>query len=317
MDQIRPRLLVLIAAAGLLVGARADRPLPQDFPIRAAHWLSPEGRERALAEEPPECAAPPQDEDGRLAFEIGRTAFRAPLLLGGQAARAGLRCESCHSNGRRNPDFDFPGLSGEPGTADVTASEMSSHRGNGVFDPRRIPDLAVPAKVSRDSANRELEKFMHGLIVEEFDGAEPPPRILAGLAAYVRAIGRTSCDADVPVPIGVTGRISDVKRAMTAARSSLRRGDRDAARLMLGAARSLLGQIDERYAAIPRVQRSLRGADGDLRAIIASLDGGEDVGAQIGRWESRFPKFSEALIRNERLSLFNRQRLHRALDMQP
>ena len=146
MGKCRAWLLLLIPVAAL---AHAGGTKP-DLPIRAAHWLAPEFRERALTEQPPECAEPPSAPDERMAFEIGRAAFRAPLLLGGQAARAGLRCESCHANGRRNPGFDFPGLSGVPGTADVTSSMMSSHRGNDVFDPRPIPDLAAPGKVSRD-----------------------------------------------------------------------------------------------------------------------------------------------------------------------
>ncbi|MGF7473737.1 hypothetical protein WFJ45_23635, partial [Salmonella enterica subsp. enterica serovar Minnesota] len=78
---------------------------------------------------------PPLNDSAR----IGRAAFNSPLLLGGQAARAGLSCASCHRNGRGNPDFHFPGISGAPGTADVTASLLSSHRGDGQFNPKPIP----------------------------------------------------------------------------------------------------------------------------------------------------------------------------------
>nr|QQZ49991.1 hypothetical protein JKL49_25640 [Phenylobacterium glaciei] len=63
---------------------------------------------------------------------------------GGQAARAGVACETCHRSGRSNPDFLFPGVSGPPGSADVTSSLFSSHRGDGIDDPVPIPDLSGP-----------------------------------------------------------------------------------------------------------------------------------------------------------------------------
>src|SRR5687768_90851 len=71
---------------------------------------------------------------------------------------------------RGNPDFLFPGLSGAVGTADVTSSIMSSHRGDGTINPKPIPDLAGPPAeriVSRAAESRALESFIRGLIVEE------------------------------------------------------------------------------------------------------------------------------------------------------
>ena len=159
--------------------------------MRAARWLPPERQAHRLAYEPTECLAPAADARALRRIAIGRAAFRTPLLLGGQAARAGLSCDSCHRNGRGNPDFRFPGLSGAPGTADVTSSLMSSHRGDGRSNPTLIPDLSGPAhalKVSRDPSARALEAFIRGLIVEEFDGPEPTAMTLDGLAGYVRAL---------------------------------------------------------------------------------------------------------------------------------
>ena len=123
--------------------------------------------QRAFATAPAECLRPPRERAAALSVEVGRAAFGTPVLLGGQAARAGLSCESCHRAGRGNPDFQFPGASGAPGTADVTLSLFSSHRGNGVHDPKAIPDLSGP----RDRlkvAPGDLPKFIRGLIVEEF-----------------------------------------------------------------------------------------------------------------------------------------------------
>ncbi len=112
MDRERffPRLLI---ASGLLllIAAAADRgPLP----ISEARWLPADRLIEGLSTQPRECLRRPETEAERQAIAVGRAALRAPLLLGGQAARAGLSCASCHENGRGNPDFSFPGLSGPP-----------------------------------------------------------------------------------------------------------------------------------------------------------------------------------------------------------
>ncbi|HKR88156.1 MAG TPA: hypothetical protein VJS38_08255, partial [Phenylobacterium sp.] len=157
-------------------------------PIRALHWISADADPvRAIATQPTECLRHPADAAQALKVEIGRAAFRTPVLLGGQAARASLACETCHRAGRTNPDFQFPGVSGAPGTADVTQSIFSSHREDGIDDPKAIPDLSGPKtalKIAQAPGGRALESFIHGLITEEFDGPEPSPATLEGLAAY-------------------------------------------------------------------------------------------------------------------------------------
>ncbi|NJS15549.1 MAG: hypothetical protein HC788_14335, partial [Sphingopyxis sp.] len=120
--------------------------------------------------------------------QAGEALFNSPSLLGGQAAKGGLSCASCHVNGRGNRHFVMTGVSDAPGTADVTNSFFSPARGNGRFDPVVIPDLALPGKVARDPAAAALEPFIRTLIVEEFSGSEPTPAMLGALAAYVRAV---------------------------------------------------------------------------------------------------------------------------------
>jgi hypothetical protein len=227
----------------LLLGAGAD---VSRLPLREARWLAPAALYRGLTRAPPECFARPADPAEQRRAEIGRIAFQAPLLLGGQAARAGLSCASCHRNGRGNPDFLFPGLSGAPGTADVTASLMSSHRGDGRFNPKPIPDLGgarAKLKVSRDPDKRELESFIRGLVVEEFDGPEPSAAVLDGLAAYVRALRPEACGRK-EVRIGLSSRLAMVDRAVELGLDE----SGETRRLLLAAARSQLGAIDERFA---------------------------------------------------------------------
>src|SRR5690606_35041701 len=101
----RPALLTLalMAAASALLAVAASLASEPGLPLRAARWLAPGADPvAALSLAPPECLPPGSSRGGRrsLDIEVGRAAFRSPLLLGGQAARAGISCESCHRSGR-------------------------------------------------------------------------------------------------------------------------------------------------------------------------------------------------------------------------
>jgi hypothetical protein len=303
MDRRRARTRALIAFAALALAGAADSP---KLPIREARWIAPGALYSALSSEPPECLAVPRDPSSARSVAIGRAAFRAPLLLGGQAARLGMSCATCHRNGRGNPDFLFPGLSGAPGTADVTISLMSSHRGDGIANPRPIPDLGGPRsalKIPRDPKRRELERFIRGLVVEEFDGPEPSAELLAGLGAYVRALTPDACRG-ASRPITLASRLADVDSALDAAR----RSGGETRRLLVAAARSALGAIDERF--------TVPGLEGD-RALLR--DSGALLGAiREGRsgfeaWDRSWPARRRQLLRDSRRSLFEPAVLRRAL----
>jgi len=297
MDQGRALAGILTGAILLAAGA------PASVPIRDARWLAAGVPIERVNHLPPECFAPPSDRKQRRSAEIGRIAFRAPLLLGGQAARVGLSCSSCHRNGRGNPDFHFPGISGAPGTADVTASLLSSHRGDGIFNPKPIPDLAGdPARriVSRDPAKPDLKKFIHGLITQEFDGPEPPPQVLRGVADYVRSIAAPNCGSgDVPLTVNVL--LADIETALRLARDERNPAT---ARLLIGAARSNLGRIDERFQ-LPGLESDralLVEADGQLRALQEAF--GSDH-ALWKRWNSAWPARKQRLEADAARSLFS------------
>jgi hypothetical protein len=288
--------------------------------LRALNWLAAEADAgRALSTAPTECLRTPDDPAAARAVEVGRAAFRNPLLLGGQAGRAGLSCESCHRGGRGNPDFHFPGVSGAPGTADVTSSLFSTHRGDGVDDPRPIPDLSAPKsalKVSQAPADRALEPFIRGLVVEEFDGHEPPAAVLAGLAAYVRALDPAACPTSRERPQSLDALMDDARRAVAAAEGLAGAGDRTGAALLVGGARSALGQIDERYAGedLASERARLRHADGELAALAEALRQGEpDAVARLARWRAQSQVMQAVLARHQDRSLFNRGRLEAAL----
>ncbi len=314
MDRSRAARRFLISAVGVALTAVALAAMAGS-PLRAARWLPADRQVHALANEPSECLLPPSDPQTARLVAIGRAAFRTPLLLGGQAARNGLSCESCHRNGRGNPDFLFPGLSAMPGTADVTSSIMSSHRGDGVANPVPIPDLSGPTpllKVSRDRADRALEGFIRGLIVEEFDGPAPAAMTLDGLAAYVRALSAQACPGEREQPVRLTAFVNDARAAARAAQLALAASDPTTARLMLASARSALGMIDERYAApaLARDRALLREADLELAAAQHALIQREaDAALRISAWLSKSPRWAAALQRDESLSLFDPARL--------
>ena len=313
MDRPRRPPAVLGLSALWLLLAAADA--PGFTALRAARWMAPGADPvRVLGTVEAECLQPVQGE-GAYLVEVGRAAFRTPLLLGGQAARAGIACETCHQGGRRNPDFQFPGLSGAPGTADVTTALFSSHRDDGIDNPRPIPDLGGPKAslhVTQDPASPALERFIHGQITEEFNGPEPSPTVLKGLAAYVRALSPAACAAEERRPLHAADYAADAARAVEVAIQALDRKDMDTAILMLESARGRLGLIYERYDQPGAVQSRavLATADADLAAAIAKVRA-RDAGAREGLavWEVRLRQGMKALAAEESGSLFDPGRL--------
>jgi hypothetical protein len=189
---------------------------------------------------------------------------------------------------------------------------MSSHRGNGVFDPKPIPDLTRPGKVSRDLNNPDLRRFIHGLVVEEFDGAEPPARVLDGLTTYVRHLRSEACPTASNQDLRAAVYVDDARRATAAALAAWRDGDRATARLMLAGARAALGLIDERFVlpALEKDRQALRNADLGLAAIQQALDRAEpNVDARLAAWNAALADWAARILDDEPLSLFNPERL--------
>jgi hypothetical protein len=305
--------LTLALAALTTAGALAATTAP---PLRALRWL-PAGVDLtdALGRTPTECLSAAPDAQTAYRVELGRAAFRSPLLLGGQAARAGLACESCHREGRSNPDFQFPGVSGPPGTADVTSSLFSSHRGDGIDNPKPIPDLSGPTaalKVSRAPDGRALETFIHGLVTDEFDGTEPPTAVLDGLAAYVRALSPAACPPQSTRALKVADLIEDARRAARTGLMALDHDDPAAAIVMVQAARGRLGLIFERYdgSGLAPQRAALTAADRDLAAVLVHLRARDPRAAgHLRAWLDRSGPWGLALVAAEPRSLFAPPRL--------
>lgn len=305
MDWRSVRLLKYSAAIGLTCAAVAqavDRPL-----IEAMAWLDPAQHLAALTTEPRGISAA-QDQQ----IIAGEALFHAPTLLGGQAAKAGLSCASCHENGRDNPAFLFPNVSGKPGTADVTSSFFSSHRGNAIFDPVKIPDLTAPGKISRAEDSQELEKFIRDLIVEEFNGQEPTPSVLSALADYVRSLPADPSKDRVPVT--VEGQLNSVDQALLAAKKARQSNDVKLSHLLLASARHRLGLIHERYAGkrLAQQRSAIIAASRELGALQNIRESATFIEA-LEQWNNDFQKTKELVSEKQHLSLYDPAILKAAL----
>jgi hypothetical protein len=103
--------------------------------------------------------------------------------------------------------------------------------------------------------------------------------------------------------------LAEVDSALAAARGA----DRDSMKLLVGAARSQLGRIDQRFQ-LPGLEpeRSLlRKADSDLAAI--QRLGSGPASEAIGRWLQHWPAQLRTLRRKEARSLFNPAVIRRTL----
>lgn len=275
-----------------------------DVPLRAARWVKAPDPAAVLTEHPAECLARTDDAEQAWSVEVGRAVFRSPTLLGGPAARVGLTCESCHRNGRGNPTFSFPGVSGAAGTADVTSALFSSFREDGIDNPKVIPDLASPA---RKTLNANMNDLLHGLVVEEFNGAKPPPGVQKGLHDYVQALGPAYCGADRPEKVTLAGDMQAVRRAVLAAIGAIDRNDPETAIVVVQAARQMLGQVDERFGLLDGAGRlALHQAGRDLGEVERVVGGdAADAKVRLTEWLARLDSVTAALAPLEDRSLYN------------
>ncbi len=319
MRQRRECLIAALSAAGFAfvqptAGAgEAERPLSQ------ALWNSSETDNIAfLTHSPGECLAPPKTAGADYRIELGRAAFSNPFLFGGAAARSGLSCNSCHRDGRDNPDFFLEGLSGEPGTADVTSSIFSKSREDNIFNPVPIPtlvDIAGKASFGSTAQQPSIHAFVASAVADEFQGAAAPA-IIDGIAAYVAHLGSGFCP-EGETPQNVTRAAGDIARALRAAEQAMQRGEPEMADFLVQSARHGLGLIHERFRGDKLAAE--RGLVADLSRQLADLRPGEDgdlvaLAGKIAPALDRLDLVKRRLRRKERQSLYNRKQLRRVYE---
>lgn len=118
----------------------------------------------------------------------GDMLFDSPEIFGPVARDIGLACSTCHNRSDINQRFFIPGISHQPGAADVDGASFNPH-----FNDRRADSLDIPslrglrftAPYGRDGRLAGLREFTRNVIVGEFGGPEPTPFMLDSLMAYM------------------------------------------------------------------------------------------------------------------------------------
>lgn len=314
-------LCVLLTANAAARAADQELDVSQDaLDLDAARWLSPQTDLAAfLTASPGECLRPPENEETRYLVETGRAAFNNPLLFGGLAARGGLSCNSCHRDGRDNPAFFVTGLSGDPGTADVTSSLFSKTREDGVFNPVPIPsllDVAAKESFGTQQPAATLHGFIENAITDEFQGLAPPREIINAIAAYVAHLDSRVCP-DGQVMQSMDRAWKDVGRSLQAAGLAIERGDGRVADFLILSAQNRIGAVHDRYAdpGLSEERAALRSLSSSLAALRQkAIENSPGAQAALQEILSGLEPVRVMLEGGEEKSLYNLDALNRALN---
>lgn len=189
--RLRKRLAPLLGvalASGLALSVAGAEPVRRPIPGM------PEGTNFDLdARYRPRQILRSEADGGKQSYMValGNTAFSSPLLFGDKAREAGLSCDVCHRQGDINPNFHIPGLSQRAGGLDPTTAFFNPLQDDQVVNHVDIPSLRGTrflGPYGRDGRIGSLREFARHVIVNEFAGPEPEPRILDALVAYMSEI---------------------------------------------------------------------------------------------------------------------------------
>lgn len=128
------------------------------------------------------------DESDLPLIAFGDMLFDSPQIFGDPARSLGIACSTCHNRSDINQAFFIPGVSHQPGSADVDGAFF-----NPLFNDHRADSLDIPslrglrftAPYGRDGRFGSLRDFTRNVIVNEFAGPEPTPFMLDALVAYM------------------------------------------------------------------------------------------------------------------------------------
>lgn len=128
------------------------------------------------------------DESDLPLIAYGDMLFDSPEIFGAPASKLGITCSMCHNRSDINNRFFIPGVSHQPGAADVDGAFF-----NPLFNDRRADSIDIPSlrglrftgPYGRDGRFASLRDFTRNVIVNEFDGEEPTPFMLDALLAYM------------------------------------------------------------------------------------------------------------------------------------
>ena len=186
----------VVGLASLLVATGATA---QEDPLK---WLPPGSRIEATLSEYPARAVISEQRGGHVGHlaRLGELVFRSPLTLGRDAARRGLSCDACHTNGATNTAFMIPGASDQPGNIDLTHREFHFREDDGLANPVNIPSLRGvrwTAPYGHDGRFATLRAFSHNVITREFGGPALEDWLMDALVAWQTEFGFTDRDRDL------------------------------------------------------------------------------------------------------------------------
>ena len=128
------------------------------------------------------------DEADLPMIAFGDMLFDSPEIFGEPARSIGLTCSTCHNRSDINRDFFIPGVSRNPGSADVDGGYFNAMFNDRRDDPIDIPSLRglrFTGPYGRDGRFASLREFTRNAIVNEFGGAEPSPFVLDAIVVYM------------------------------------------------------------------------------------------------------------------------------------
>ena len=281
-------------------------------------WLSPDispkNRLDALSKKPVECINP----EAPKVSTIGRLAFESPALLGGQAARIGLSCASCHPSGRTSPHFFLENISSSPGTADVTHSFFSSTGGNDTLTAVAIPDLAKLEKMKiKDRGSQQFRNKLRELIEVEFDGQHAPTFVIDALQIYLSNVDTQYCQttSEQFKPHKLN---NDWQRLIESVNALKSYPDKEVNQLLIRIARKRLETIYLRYTNIknPAIDSGLISLSRQLEELSLSKIKHKKQIKSLKHWHSNASKLLVHLEQHENNSMYDSEILTKLIATQ-
>lgn len=117
----------------------------------------------------------------------GDMLFDSPAIFGDPGKSLNISCSTCHNRSDINNSFFIPGVSHQPGAADVDGAFFNPNFNDIRSDSLDIPTLRgirFTGPYGRDGRFASLREFTRNVIVSEFGGEEPTPFMLDALVAY-------------------------------------------------------------------------------------------------------------------------------------
>jgi cytochrome c peroxidase len=128
----------------------------------------------------------PEEKSSLISY--GDSLFDSPEILGPVGKALGVACSTCHNKGDINQRFFIPGVSHQPGAANVSGGFFNPHFNDhkqGSLDIPSLRGIRFTAPFGRDGRFTSLREFTRNVIVNEFGSEEPTPYMLDAMVAYL------------------------------------------------------------------------------------------------------------------------------------